>query len=451
MRKTGTVSGMLLCKNLLHTFMNVCIRFVLKVRNEHTTYLFRDSSQKNGVNMLKNIRKLCVVLAVLLPGFLLGACKGEAPKTLAAQGPVEVDIVTLKTQPARIEVELPGRTAPYRVAEVRPQVNGIIQKRVFTEGSEVKAGELLYQIDPAIYQAQFDSAKAALAKARAIEHSARLKAERYGTLVRTKAVSELDHVEIEASWKQAVADVASAEAALNSARINLDYTRVTAPISGRIGKSMITEGALVTAQQSTPLAIIQQLDPLYVDVTQSSTELLRLKSDLSAGVLDNSENAKSYVRILLEDGSEYEQTGSLEFSDVTVDQSTGTVTLRAIVANPDEDLLPGMFVRARISNGVKQDAILVPAASISRNSKGQAVVMLVNSQSKVESRIIRSGRNMGNKVLVNGGLTGGELLITAGLQKVKPGVTVNAVEQHESLTGQVALKLEQAAPVVQAE
>ncbi len=375
-------------------------------------------------------------MAVILAGSLLGGCSDQPPKTLATKAPVEVDIVTLRTEPVNLEAELPGRTTAYRVAEVRPQVNGIIKKRLFTEGSEVKAGDILYQIDPASYQAKHDSAKATLAKAKALEHSAQLKAERYRTLVRTKAVSELDQIEIEAEWKQAVADVAFAEAALSSARIDLDYTRVVAPISGRIGRSMISEGALVTAQQSTPLAIIQQLDPLYIDVTQSSSELLRLKKNLSAGLSQNGESRNSKVTVLLEDGSEYEKTGSFEFSDVTVDQSTGSVTLRAIVANPDEELLPGMFVRARISTGVKQDAILVPAASVSRNSKGQAIVMLVNNKSTVESRIIQSGRNIGDKVLVNDGLAAGEQLITAGLQKIKPGSLVKGVEQKSALSGQ---------------
>ncbi|BCR06282.1 MexE family multidrug efflux RND transporter periplasmic adaptor subunit [Desulfuromonas versatilis] len=395
-----------------------------------------------------NNMAMVISLAVML---FLGACTEQPQDVAVERGPVEVDVVTLKAQPTEVKMELPGRTTAFRVAEVRPQVSGIIQKRFFTEGSVVKAGELLYQIDPAVYQATFDSAKAALAKAKAVEHSARLKAERYATLVRTKAVSELDQVEIEASWKQAVADVAAAEAAMNSAAIDLDYTRVTAPISGHIGKSMISEGALVTAQQSTALATIQQLDHLYVDVTQSSTELARIKRDLSAGTLDSDENAKSQVTILLEDGSEYEQPGTLEFSDVSVDQSTGSVTLRIVVANPNEDLLPGMFVRARISSGVRQDAILIPAASISHNNKGEAYVMLVNNQSQVESRIIQSGRNMGDQVLVNEGLANGEQVITAGLQKVKPGITVKAFELNGSLTGKSALNVNQAASLAKAE
>ena len=410
-------------------------------------YIFNNE----GVMNMKLQKKKYLIMAVLLSGLLLGGCQQEKPKAMMSQGPVEVDVITVKPQPAELSVELPGRTAPFRVAEVRPQVNGIIQKRLFVEGSEVKAGQLLYQIDPAVYQAKVDSAAATLSRAKVVEQSARLKAERYRILVKTKSVSELDQIEIEAAWKQAVADVAYAEAALNSARIDLDYTRVTAPISGRIGKSMISEGALVTAQQSTALATIQQLDPLYVDVSQSSMDLLRLKKDLATGALADSDMAKQQVRIILEDGSEYGETGSLEFSDVTVDQTTGGVTLRAIIANPHRDLLPGMFVRARIVSGLKEDAILVPAASISRNSKGQAVVMLVNSDSKVESRIIESGRNIGENVMVNDGLKGGETLITAGLQKVRQGAAVTPVAHQEPLVGQLSGKSQQAAPVAHVE
>ena len=395
--------------------------------------------------------KPAILSALILAATLLNGCQQEAPKTMAKQGPVEVDIITLKTQPVTLEAELPGRTAAYRVAEVRPQVNGIVKKRFFTEGSKINAGDVLYQIDPALYQTRLDSARAALAKAKANEHSAQLKAERYKILIGKNAVSEMDQVDIEANWKQAVAEVASAEAAVNSARIDLEYTRITAPISGRIGRSMISEGALVTAQQSAPLAIIQQLDPLYVDVTQSSTDLLRLKKNLSTGLVENSGSTRSDVTLLLEDGAQYAHTGSLEFSDVTVDQSTGSVTLRAIVANPDEELLPGMFVRARLTTGVKQDGILVPAESISRNKKGQAVVMLVNDQSTVESRLIDSGQNMGDKVLVSEGLGAGDRLITAGFQKIKPGVSVKAVEKQGALANKVPATTELSALVQKAE
>jgi membrane fusion protein (multidrug efflux system) len=381
---------------------------------------------------MKTLRQTRLFLfPFLVAGMLVGGCK-ETPKQSAVGGPVEVEVVTLAPQSVNLRVELPGRTAAFRIAEVRPQVGGIIQKRLFAEGSEVKAGQLLYQIDPATYQASFDSAKASLAKAEAQEHSARLKAERYRVLVKTKAVSEQEQIEMEAGWQQAVADVAAAKAALATARINLDYTRVTAPISGRIGKSTVTEGALVTAQQSAALATIQQLDPLYVDVSQSSTELLNLKKEVEAGLASGGEKPKSEVTVLLEDGNAYQHTGSLEFSDVTVNQTTGTVTLRAIVGNPEHELLPGMFVRARIDKGQRPEAILVPAAGISRNSKGQATVMVVNKESAVEGRIVQTGQNIGNQVLVTQGLSAGEQVVVAGLQKIKPGVPVKPVEQAAS-------------------
>ncbi len=370
-------------------------------------------------------KRISLFFSLLIAVVLLSACRQENPKTIAP-GPMEVDILTIKQQLVNLTVELPGRTAAYRIAEVRPQVGGIIKKRLFTEGSEVKAGQLLYQIDPDTYQARFDSAKAALAKADALEHSARLKAERYRTLVQTKAVSDQDQVEMEANWKQAVADVAAAKAAVDSARINLDYTKLTAPISGRIGRSTVTEGALVTAEQATALATIQQLDPLYVDLNQSSTEMLNLKKELASEQTQHLEKSQSRVKVLFEDGAEYSQPGTLEFSDVTVNQTTGTVILRAIVANPDQRLLPGMFVRARIDKGQRPNAILVPAISISRNSKGQPMVMLVNKESVVEARIIQTGQNIGDQVLVTEGLSEGEQVIVAGLQKIKPGVSVKA-------------------------
>lgn len=371
-------------------------------------------------------KRISLFFSLLIAVVLLSACRQENPKTIAP-GPMEVDILTIKQQLVNLTVELPGRTAAYRIAEVRPQVGGIIKKRLFTEGSEVKAGQLLYQIDPDTYQARFDSAKAALAKADALEHSARLKAERYRTLVQTKAVSDQDQVEMEANWKQAVADVAAAKAAVDSARINLDYTKLTAPISGRIGRSTVTEGALVTAEQATALATIQQLDPLYVDLNQSSTEMLNLKKELASEQTQHLEKSQSRVKVLFEDGAEYSQPGTLEFSDVTVNQTTGTVILRAIVANPDQRLLPGMFVRARIDKGQRPNAILVPAISISRNSKGQPMVMLVNKESVVEARIVQTGQNIGDQVLVTEGLSEGEQVIVAGLQKIKPGIPVKAV------------------------
>jgi membrane fusion protein, multidrug efflux system len=389
---------------------------------------------------MKNLRiKTPFVVVVLAAGLLLGACKdskqGPPP---AAAGPVEVGAVTLSSQMVNLSVELPGRTAAYRIAEVRPQVSGIVLKRLFTEGSEVKAGELLYQINPATYQAAFDSAKAALARIEAMEYSARLKANRYRLLVRTKAVSEQEQIEMEAGWKQAVAEVAAARAALENARINLDYTKITAPISGRIGKSLISEGALVTAQQATALAIIQQLDPLYIDVSQSSNELLQLKKKLAAQGPQTDAQPKTDVKVLLPDNSEYSEIGILEFSDVTVDQSTGTVTMRATVANPRHELLPGMFVRARLTKKQEQQAILVPQASIVRNNRGEALVMLVNDKSEVEARPVQTGQNLGDKIVVTEGLHDGERLIVEGLQKIKPGVPVSVAAQQPEVQAQAA-------------
>lgn len=391
---------------------------------------------------MESFKKMKVICAVvLLFGFAQGGCKEGADQKVTAPPPVEVDVVTLQTEPVLVTVELPGRTAAFKIAEVRPQVSGIIQKRLFTEGSEVQEGQLLYQIDPASYQAAFDSAKAALAKAEAQVLSARLKAERYRVLVRTKAVSEQEQIEMEAAWKQSVADVAAAKAAVASARINLDYTRVTAPITGRIGKSTVTEGALVTAQQNAALATIQQLDPLYVDVNQSSTDLVNLRKEVTAGKALGGEKPKSAVTVILDDGSEYSRSGSLEFSDVTVNQTTGTVTLRAIVANPDQELLPGMFVRARIDKGHRPAALLVPSASVTRNSKGQALVMVVNKASTVESRIIETGQNIGERILVTGGVEAGEQVVVSGLQKIRSGAVVKAVEKKASLAKQTAPSL----------
>ncbi len=368
-------------------------------------------------------------LVALATSLLLTACQeaeSQAP-TAPPPRPVAVEAIVVAPQPVQLDLELPGRTAAYRVAEVRPQVSGIVQKRVFDEGSEVQAGQLLYQIDPATYQATLASAEAALAKSEAMEYSARLRADRYQNLAKTRAVSDQEQIDIEAQWKQSLAEVAISRAALQHARINLDYTRVTAPISGRIGKTQVSEGALVTAQQATALATIQQLDPLYVDVSQSANELLQLKRQLAVGAAaggSDSRQLQTEVRLLLDDNSLYSETGLLEFSEATVDQSTGTVTIRAVIANPRLELLPGMFVRARLLSSREQEAILVPQASILRNNRGQAMVMLVGPESKVEARVVETGRNIGDKVVVQEGLVAGEQLIVAGLQKIRPGAVV---------------------------
>ena len=360
----------------------------------------------------------------LLAASLLTACGQEQPGGPGAMPPAAVDVVTLKSAPLQLTTELTGRTAARRIAEVRPQVSGIILKRYFTEGSDVRAGQLLYQIDPATYEAAVASADAALAKAQATEQSARLKAQRYAELVKAKAISTQDNDDAQASWKQAVAEIAAAKATLKSAKINLDYTRVTAPISGRIGKSSVTEGALVTAQQANNLTTIQQLDPLYVDVTQSTTELLRLKRQLAAGTLATAKSGSAKVQFQLEDGSAYPHAGQLQFSDVTVDESTGMVTLRALVPNPDKLLLPGMFMRATLQQGERPDGLLVPQAAVARTPRGGATVLIVDNQHKVEQRDIQISQSQNGNWVVESGLKAGERVIVAGLQKVRAGAEV---------------------------
>ncbi|MFQ2262613.1 efflux RND transporter periplasmic adaptor subunit [Aeromonas dhakensis] len=380
--------------------------------------------------MHKHILARSVGLALLASG-LLTACGEQGP---AQQGPgamplAAVDVVTLHTAPLQLTTELTGRSAPLRVAEVRPQVSGIILKRLFTEGSDVKAGQLLYQIDPAVYQAAVASAKANLAKAQANEQSARLKAKRYAELVKVKAISSQEYDDADAAWKQQLAEIGAAKAALQSANINLAYTRITAPISGRIGKSAVTEGALVTAQQADSLTSIQQLDPMYVDVRQSTADLLRLKRQVAAGKLTQDEQKGARVSFQLEDGSTYGEEGSLQFSDVTVDETTGMVTLRVIVPNPHQLLLPGMFMRATLQEGERAEGLLVPQTAVTRTPKGGATVMVVTADNKVELREVQLGRIVGSDWVVESGLKAGERVIVAGLQKVKPGVVVAPAEQ----------------------
>ncbi|HDX8452476.1 TPA: efflux RND transporter periplasmic adaptor subunit [Aeromonas hydrophila] len=380
--------------------------------------------------MHKHILARSVGLALLASG-LLTACgeQGSAQQGPGAMPPAAVDVVTLHTAPLLLTTELTGRSAPLRVAEVRPQVSGIILKRLFTEGSDVKAGQLLYQIDPAVYQAAVASAKANLAKAQANEQSARLKAKRYAELVKVKAISSQEYDDADAAWKQQLAEIGAAKAALQTANINLAYTRITAPISGRIGKSAVTEGALVTAQQADSLTSIQQLDPMYVDVRQSTADLLRLKRQVAAGKLTQDEQKGARVRFQLEDGSTYGEEGSLQFSDVTVDETTGMVTLRVIVPNPHQLLLPGMFMRATLQEGERAEGLLVPQTAVTRTPKGGATVMVVTADNKVELREVQLGRIVGSDWVVESGLKAGERVIVAGLQKVKPGVVVAPAEQ----------------------
>ncbi|HOP41162.1 MAG TPA: efflux RND transporter periplasmic adaptor subunit [Geobacteraceae bacterium] len=371
--------------------------------------------------------RLFFMMGILCGAFVLAGCGGKNEAGPKPGGPPEVGVIVMKPQSVTLTTELPGRTSAHLVAEVRPQVGGIIQQRLFTEGSDVKAGQALYQIDPATYKAAFASARAAQAKAEANLIPARLKEQRFRDLVKIKAVSQQDYDDANAALKQAEADLASSKAAVESARINLAYTRVTAPISGRIGRSTVTTGALVTASQPAALATIQQLSSMYVDVTQSSAEMLRLKRQLASGLLKDNAAAQARVRLLLEDGSAYPVPGSLKFSEVTVEESTGSITLRAVFPNPKQVLLPGMFVRAVLEEGVDDQAILVPQRGVTRNPAGNALVMVVGPEDKVEQRLVKVARTIGDSWLVSEGLKAGDRVILEGIQKAKPGSPVKVV------------------------
>ncbi|RJT26283.1 multidrug efflux RND transporter periplasmic adaptor subunit AcrA [Buttiauxella izardii] len=385
------------------------------------------------MNKNRGFTPLAAVL-MLSGSLVLTGCNDKETQQSAPHTP-EVGVVTLKSAPLQITTELPGRTSAYRIAEVRPQVSGIILKRNFEEGSEIKAGVSLYQIDPATYQAAYDSAKGDLAKAQASANIAQLTLKRYQKLLGTKYISQQDYDTALADSQQANASVVAAKAAVESARINLAYTKVTSPISGRIGKSSVTEGALVTSGQATALATVQQLDPIYVDVTQSSNDFLRLKQELADGKLKQ-ENGKAKVQLVTQDGITFAQEGSLEFSDVTVDQTTGSITLRAIFPNPDKTLLPGMFVRAKLEEGTNPDALLVPQQGVTRTPRGDASAMVIGKDDKVEVRNITATQAIGDKWLVTEGLKDGDRVIVTGLQKVKPGVQVKAQEVAADNKGQ---------------
>ena len=368
------------------------------------------------------------MVAVITAGMMVisGCGKKAAALSGVQMPPPEVGVVTVTPQRVALTAELPGRTSAFFVAEVRPQVGGIILKRLFTEGSDVKAGEVLYQIDPSTYQAAYASAKAALSMAEANVVPVRLKAERYGQLVAINAVSKQDFDEVSAQLKQAEAQIESAKAALQMARINLAYTQITAPISGRIGLSSVTTGALVTASQAAPLATIQSLDKVYVDVTQSAADLLLLKQNIARGRMKK-DGDQAKVKLVLEDGTPYPLTGTLKFSDVTVDQSTGSVTVRTVFPNPKEMLLPGMYVRAILEEGVAENAILVPQQGVTRDQSGDATALVVGGSGKVELRVLKVGRTIGDKWLVENGLKPGDRVIVEGVQKAKPGTVVKAV------------------------
>ncbi len=348
-------------------------------------------------------------------GWMLGAlmfagCARKAPPVVP---PPEVATVTVAPQPVVLTTELSGRTAPYLIAEIRPQVNGLIQKRLFTEGADVQAGQALYQIDPAPFQAALDKAQANLTALRS-------RAKRAEELLASKAVSQQDFDDADAALKQAEAEV-------EMARINLAYTKITAPISGRIGKSSVTDGAIVTAYQAAPMATIQQLDPIYVDVPQSTADLLRLQRRLADGRLTRDSNDQNAVQLILEDGTKYPSEGTLQFRDISVDPSTATVILRMVFPNPNSVLLPGMFVRTAVKEGVNEQAILIPQQAVMRDPRGNPMVMIVNAAGTVEPRMLTLDRAIGDKWLVTSGLTIGDRVIVEGLLKARPGTIVKAV------------------------
>jgi membrane fusion protein (multidrug efflux system) len=348
-------------------------------------------------------------------------------QTPAPSGPVEVATVTAATSTVLLTTELPGRTAPFRVAEVRPQVNGLIQKRLFTEGSEVQAGQALYQIDPAPFQAALDNAKAALGRSQASLPAAQSRANRFKDALVDKAVSQQDFDDASAALKQAQADIAFYEAMVETARINLDYAKVFSPISGRIGRSSVTDGAIVTAYQPVALATVQQLDPIYVDVPQSSTDLLRLRRSMEQGQLHRDGANSNVVDLILSDGSKYPLSGTLQFQDISVDPTTATVTLRMVFPNPNGVLLPGMFVRAVVKEGVNTNAIEIPQQTVSRDPKGNPFVYVIGAESKAEIRPLTLDRAMGDQWLVASGIAPGDRLVAEGLQQIRPGSQVKEV------------------------
>ena len=363
--------------------------------------------------------------AVIAAGLELAACGRPPPPP---RPPVEVGVVVMKPQVVPLQTELPGRTSPYAISQVRPQINGIIQARLFAEGANVRAGQPLYRIDPAPYRAAADQAKGVLASAQANLVTMKLKADRYADLLKADSIARQAYDDAVAAAGQAAASVEQAKAALQSAQINLGYTQIKAPISGRVGRSTYTQGALVTSAQADPLTVIQTLDPIYVDVSQSSAELLRLERDISGGRAQKGGAPSAKVKLVLEDGSIYPLTGRLEFTDVTVDPASGAVTLRAVFPNPKGTLLPGMFVRAQIVEAVHQDGLLVPQQAVVRDPKGAASVFVVDAQGKAQTRPLQLSQTVvGANWLVIGGLAAGDRVITEGLQKVKPGAPVRAV------------------------
>jgi len=356
------------------------------------------------------------------------APSSAAPPAGGAPPPPEVGVVTLQTRAVVLTRELPGRVLAFRVAEVRPQVGGLIRERLFDEGATVQLGQALYRIDPSRYEAARDSAAAALERARAVYERARLKAQRYANLLQARGVSQEDHDDVQAALKEAAANVAVAEAELARATIDLDDTRVKAPIAGRIGRSTVTQGALVAANQEQALTTIRQLDPIHVDLTQASRDLLRLRRALQDGRMHRAADAAPRVTLILEDGSRYPQAGQLEFSEVAVDLNTGSVTLRALFPNPEHLLLPGMFVRAIIEEGVRPAALLVPQQGVTHDRRGRPTALVLNAENLVEQRVLITERAIGDDWLIEDGLQPGERVIVEGTQRARPGAPARAVE-----------------------
>ena len=368
--------------------------------------------------------RMFAVMAVCL---LVAGCKDEKKQAGLPPKPA-VDVVTLQAQPVKLTTELPGRTSPYRTAEVRPQVSGVVLKRLFTEGDAVQVGQQLYQIDPAPYEASLASAQASLMKAQASVRTAQSLVNRYRPLVAAFAISREDMDNAVGTLQQNQADIASAKAAIKTAAINLAYTKVLSPIAGRTSRSSVTEGALLTANQTTSLVTVTQLNPIYVDATQPSATILRLKRELANGQIKTAGDNTVPVRLLLEDGSSYDQTGTLQFSEVTVDQGTGAVTLRAVFPNDAGLLLPGMFVREQLQEGIRQNGILAPQQGVTHNQKGEPTALVVDASGKVQSRILTTDRAIGDSWLVSKGLQAGDKLIVKGVQMVHPGLEVTANE-----------------------
>jgi membrane fusion protein (multidrug efflux system) len=374
---------------------------------------------------MSRIDRNSIAWAALCVAVSLTGCGPGRPKGPPNMGPPTVRVMTIAAQPVTLQSDLPGRTNPFQVSDVRPQITGIIKARLFKEGSDVHAGQVLYQIDPAPYQAAYDQAKAQLANARAALVTAKLKAERYADMVKINAVSHQDADDAQAAYGQDEATVQQQAASLEAARINLNYTRITAPISGRIGTSAYTVGALVVSGQTNALSTVQKLDPVYVDVTQTAVEILALKDDMArAGGGDTPSVA---VHLQLGDGRDYPLEGRLQFTDVTVDQTTGSVTLRAIFPNPKGVLLPGMYVRARVIEGVDPQGILAPQQAITRDEKGQATAMVVDGAGQAQARVLKVAGVVGNQWRVTDGLKPGDRLIVEGGQNAKPGAPVKVL------------------------